>query len=112
MFENANGLVDHFRTNSVTWNYRDFFHVDLVVYEGTQRTGIRVPRNTFSAVDPKSISSAGIDRPRTPITIIGKSRSLAIFRISTKGTPITVIFSTSTFPTSSPSSIDSKLLSA
>ena len=38
--------------------------------------------------------------------IIGRSRSRAIFRISTKGKPITVIFSMLTCPASRPSSIE------
>jgi hypothetical protein len=63
---------------------------------GTQSTGTRVPRSTFSAVEPNRISSAGVDCPRMPITIIGRSRSRVIFRISTKGRPTTIIFSMST----------------
>src|ERR1043165_8540362 len=47
-----------------------------------------------------------------PITIIGKSRSRAIFKISTNGKPTTIIFSMSTSLVSSPSSTLLKLVSA
>ena len=55
---------------------------------------MRAPRKTFSAVEPNRTSSGGVERPRTPITIIGRSRSRAILSISTNGMPTTIMRST------------------
>ena len=63
-------------------------------------------------MEPNKISSGGVERPLTPITIIGRSRSRAILRISINGVPITFIRSTLTEPVSSPSSAVVKFASA
>src|SRR6266511_2978406 len=76
----------------------DPLFVSAPVPGGTHTTGMRAARNTFSAVEPKRISSIPPRcRPRIPITIRLKWRSAAMRKISANGLPTTTIDSMRTF---------------